>query len=137
MKLRLNLIIIALAFIPAFAFSQTNINYINIGYSSICCGPPSEKPVMDFMNYFEKEYKLKPFEIFMEDGLGKEGEYALYIGTDNLNTNLLSSFLDGLKITVYEQNKQRSKNHDGYVNLDTKLIPSFTLKNKQLKSRTK
>jgi hypothetical protein len=137
MKQLLKLIIIAFAFIPIFGFSQTNKNYITVGYSSICCGTPSEKPVMDFVKNFEKKNKLRPFEMFVENGLGKEGEHAFYIGIDNLKSSLLKSFLNGLKTTISNQNKQRSKNRDGYVNLDENLTSNSTLKDIKAKPRTR
>ena len=137
MKKLLKFVIIALVFNPVISFSQTNKNYIIVGYSSICCGTPSEKPIMDYVKNFEKKNKLKPFEIFIENGLGKEGEHAFYVGTDNLSTKLIKSFLDGLNITATNQNKQRSKNEDGYVNVDNKLTSNSTLKNIKIKPRTR
>lgn len=137
MKRQFKLIIIALGVIPVLTFSQTNKNYITVDYGSICCGTPSEKPVMDFVENFEKKNKLKPFEIFVELGLGKEGEHTFYIGTDNLCNELLKSFLDGLKITISNQNKQRIKNRDGYVNLHDELIPNSTLKSLKKQPKTK
>lgn len=80
---------------------------------------------------------MKPFEIFVEYGLGKEGEWALYIGTDNLNNKRLKSFWDGLRITVSSQNEKRSNIGDGYVNVDDKLIPNSTLKRIKIEPRTK
>lgn len=136
MKKLLKLIIIALVF-NTVALSQTNKNYITVGYSSICCGTPSKKPIMDYVKKFEKKNKLKPFEIFVEYGLGKEGEHAFYIGTDNLNTKSIKSFLDGLNITATDQNRKRAKKGDGYVNVDNKLTSNSTLKNKKIKPRTR
>jgi len=136
MKKLLKLIIIALVFNPVIAFSQTNKNYIIVSYSSICCGTPSEKPIMDYVKNFEKKNKLKPFEIFVEYGLGKEGEHDFYIGTDTLSAKLIKSFLDGLNITATNQNKKRSENADGYVNVDNKLTSNSTLENIKIKPRT-
>lgn len=137
MKQQFKLIIIALGIIPFLVFSQTNKNYIIVDYSSICCGTPSEKPVMEFVKSFEKKNKLKSFEIFVERGLGKEGEHAFYIGTDNLSREHLKSLLDGLKKTISNQNNQRIKNRDGYVNLHAKPTSNSTLKSIKKKSRTK
>jgi hypothetical protein len=137
MKKLLQLIISALVFNPFIAFSQTNQNYIIVGYSSICCGTPSEKPIMDYIKNFERKNKLKPFEMFVEYGLGKEGEHAFYIGTDALSNKLIKSFLDGLNITAANQNKKRSKNADGYVNVENKLTSNSTLENIKIKPRTR
>ncbi|BEV04492.1 hypothetical protein [Chryseobacterium gambrini] len=128
MKQIFKLIIIALITIPVFSFSQTKKEYIMVSYSSICCGTPSEKPIMDFVKKFEIENKLPPFEIFVEYGLGDEGEHAFYIGTDNLNPKSIKSFVKGLKITATKQNNKRLKNRDGSVNVDDKLTLNATLK---------
>jgi len=86
-----------LGIIPFLVFSQTNKNYITVDYSSICCGTPSEKPVIYFVKSFEKKNKLKSFEIFVERGLGKEGEHAFYIGIDNLNRESIQVFFRRIK----------------------------------------
>lgn len=135
MKQLFKLVLITFVANPVFAFSQSNKNYISVGYSSVCCGTPSDKPIMNYIKNFEKENKLKPFEIFLERGLGKEGEHAFYIGTGNLNTKLLKSFLNGLEITATSQNKQRSRKGDGYVNVDDKLTSNSTLKRIKIKPR--
>lgn len=135
MKQLFKLVLITFVANPVFAFSQSNKNYISVGYSSVCCGTPSDKPIMNYIKNFEKENKLKPFEIFLERGLGKEGEHAFYIGTCNLNTKLLKSFLNGLEITATSQNKQRSRKGDGYVNVDDKLTSNSTLKRIKIKPR--
>ncbi len=137
MRRQFKIIIIVLGIIPVLTFSQTNKNYNAVGYGSMCCGSPSEKPIMDLVKHFEKKNKLKPFEIFVEFGLGKEGEHVYYIGTDNLSTTLLKSFSSELKITISNLNKQRIKNRDGSVNLQEELIPNSTLKNIKIKPRTK
>ncbi len=131
------ILIVTIVFIPILTFSQTNKNYIVIGYSSICCGTPSENPIMGYIIKFEKNNKLKPFEMFAEYGLGKEGEFAFYIGTDNLNNKLTKSFLNGLKDTATNQNKQRSENSDGYVNVKEEFMTNSTLKSIKDKPRTK
>jgi len=132
MRQLFKLLIIFLGVIPVLTFSQpseihlANKNYIYIEYSSICCGTPSEKPVMDFVSNFEAEHKLSQFEILIERGLGKEGEHAFYIGTDHLHTQLLQSLIDGLNTTISKQNKARLKNKDGHVTLETELVLNVT-----------
>lgn len=131
------ILIVAILLIPTLTFSQTNKNYIVIRYTSICCGTPTENPIMDYILKFEKNKKLKPFEMFVEYGLGKEGEHAYYVGTDNLNHKLTKSFLIGLKNTATKQNKQRSENSDGYVNVENEFMTNSTLKSIRDKPRTK
>ena len=55
---------ISILFILLFSisFAQKNEHYVRIDFSSICCGPPSEKPLMDFVEEFRQQNKLKDQE---------------------------------------------------------------------------
>jgi hypothetical protein len=120
-----------------FAFSQSNNFYVKIDYTSICCGTPSGDPIHSFYKKFQKENHLKKFEIYTESGLGKEGEFAMYIGIDGLNTIQKKTFLKKLKTIADNQNKTRNSNSDGYVSLNDKLVSKSELKEIKLKPRTR
>ena len=74
-------------FILLFSISsaQQNEKFVRVDFSSICCGTPSEKPLLDYTKEFSQQNKLKKFEVWLETGLGYEGEFALFIGIDELN----------------------------------------------------
>lgn len=99
-------------------FGQKSENYLQIGYASVCCGTPSDKPVMDYLTKFKQKNKVKNLEIYKQSGLGREGEYNLYIGTDGLSKIQKDNFIKGLKAAVNSQNNARSKNSDGMVNFN-------------------
>lgn len=101
-----------------FFFAQKSENYLQIGYSSICCGTPSDKPVMDYLNRFQKKNKIKSLKVYRKSGLGREGEYDLYVGTDKLSRTQKAGFIRGLKATINAQNKARKQNSDGMVNFN-------------------
>ncbi|WP_346985677.1 hypothetical protein [Chryseobacterium sp. POE27] len=103
-------------------FGQKSENYLQIGYASVCCGTPSDKPVMDYLAKFQKQSKVKNLEIYKQSGLGREGEYNLYIGTDGLSKTQKNNFIKGLKAAVDSQNNARSKNSDGIVNFNESEI---------------
>ncbi|KXH84791.1 hypothetical protein [Chryseobacterium kwangjuense] len=106
-------------FSSVFFFSQKNQNYIQVSYSSICCGTPSTQPLMDYVKQFEKKNKLRPLEILRHSGLGREGEFNLYIGIDKLSKKKKTTFLKGLQFALSSQNEKRKKDRDGHVNLDS------------------
>ncbi|MDR6404135.1 MULTISPECIES: hypothetical protein [Chryseobacterium] len=111
-------------------FAQKSENYLQIGYSSICCGTPSDKPVMDFVNQFQKKNKIKALEIYKQSGLGREGEYNLYIGMDKLSKTQKTNFVRGLKTAIDSQNNSRSKNRDGIVNFsENEMVQKADLSN--------
>ena len=111
-----NLILTLSIFCCTFVFAQKNENYIEIGYSSICCGTPSTDPVINYINQFQKKYKTKPFEILQQQGLGREGEFNLYISTSQLSQSQKSNFVKGLQSAISSQNIKRKENSDGTVN---------------------
>ncbi|WP_228432135.1 hypothetical protein [Chryseobacterium shigense] len=98
------------------------MNYIQISYGSICCGTPSTKPVTDYLKKFEKSNRIKSFEVLRQGGLGREGEFNLYIGTDRLGKKQKTAFVKGLESAVALQNKNRKKDSDGTVSFDSSVI---------------
>ncbi|MFC6267800.1 hypothetical protein [Frigoriflavimonas asaccharolytica] len=126
------LIILCLILMLSFSYGQKNLKYIEVGFSSICCGTPSSQPIIDYIKNFQKQNKLKNFEIWKESGLGYEGEYALYIGIDQLNKRKKALFLTELKSISETFNKNRNNNHDGYINIGEVLISKESIiKNKE------
>lgn len=111
-------------------FAQKNENYLVVGYHSICCGTPSDKPVMDFINTFRTKNKIKNFEVYRQNGLGREGEFNLYIGTDTFSKTQKMQFVNGLKAAIDAQNRMKKPNRDGNVSFDeTEVIKKTDLSN--------
>ncbi|MCJ8155077.1 hypothetical protein MKJ01_15015 [Chryseobacterium sp. SSA4.19] len=99
-------------------FAQKSENYLQISYSSMCCGAPSDKPVMDYLNRFQKKNRVKSLEVYKQSGLGREGEYNLYVGTDQLSKMQKTGLIRGLKAAINAQNNARKRNSDGMVNFN-------------------
>ncbi|GAA5083123.1 hypothetical protein GCM10023210_01310 [Chryseobacterium ginsengisoli] len=111
-------------------FAQKSENYLQIGYHSICCGTPSDKPVMDFISQFQKKNKIKGFETYRQSGLGREGEFNIYIGTDGFSKSQKTKFISGLKAAIDNQNNTRQKNRDGRVSFEqTETVKKADLSN--------
>ncbi|SHF06793.1 hypothetical protein [Chryseobacterium sp. OV279] len=105
-------------FCSAFLFSQKSMSYVRISYGSICCGTPSTKPVTDYLKKFEKSNQLRAFEVLHQGGMGREGEFNLYIGIDKLGKKQKTAFAKGLQSVITSQNKTRKQDRDGNVNFD-------------------
>lgn len=94
-----------------------NTSVVVLKYTSICCGPPSEMPVLNYIRDFAKTHKMiKPF-VYQKIGLGREGEFNLYITLNQFTSANLKPFLAGLQKTVSAQKSSRDKSSGGYVNL--------------------
>ncbi|KMQ65206.1 hypothetical protein ACM46_10720 [Chryseobacterium angstadtii] len=105
-------------FCSALFFAQKSLSYIKISYGSICCGTPSTKPVMDYLKKFEKTNQLGTFEVLKQGGMGREGEFNLYIGTNKLGKKQKKMFAKGLQSIITSQNKARKQDSDGTVDFD-------------------
>ncbi|AZA99076.1 hypothetical protein EG359_05415 [Chryseobacterium joostei] len=116
------IILAAALFCFAFTFSQKNQNYLEISYGSVCCGPLSEKPVISFLKEFKKKNQIRSLEILMQKGMGREGEFSLYVGTDFLTTNQRSRLVRGITAAVSNQNNNRKSENNGTVNFDPATI---------------
>lgn len=113
-------------------FAQKSENYVQISYNSICCGTPSTDPVMKFISQFQKKNKIKSIETFKQSGLGREGEFKLYVGIDQLSKKQKVSFIKGLQSAIELQNSTKQKNSDGNVGFDeTDMVTKADLKNVQ------
>ncbi len=117
-----NLILTFSIICSTFVFAQKNQNYVEVSYGSICCGTPSTNPVMGYISDFQKKNKTKTFEILRQSGLGREGEFNLYISTDHLSKTQKNSFLKGLQSAISSQNTRRNQNSDGIVNFEKSKI---------------
>lgn len=103
-----------------FFFAQKSENYIEISYNSICCGPPSSSPVMNYVNSFQG--KKNTLEVYQQSRLGREGEYKLFIGIDALSKSKKAKFIKGLEAAINSQNKARNESSDGIVNFESQKI---------------
>jgi len=101
-------------------FAQKSENFYEISYSSICCGTPSTAPVMNYIQLFQKKNNSKAIEVFRQSGLGREGEFKLFIGLDGLTKAKKQSFLKGLETAINTQNNSRNQSSDGIVNFSSR-----------------
>lgn len=116
------ILLIAGIFSFSFFWAQKNQNYLQIGYSSMCCGTPSPDPVMSYLSQFQKKNKTKAFEVYRQSGLGREGEFNLYIGIDKLSKTQKTNFIKGLQSAISSQNSKRNQSSDGTVNFEETAV---------------
>ncbi len=106
-----------------FFYSQKNQNYLEISYGSVCCGPPSDKPVISYLKEFKNKSRVKSLEVLLQKGRGREGEFTLYVGTDYLTKNQKNRLIRGLTATVSNQNNKKTPN-TGNVFFDSATVVS-------------
>ena len=124
-------IVLILSLLFSFYSAQKNEKYVRIDFSSICCGTPYEKPLLDYTKEFSQQNKLKKFEVWLETGLGYEGEFALFIGIDELNKTKKTKFISGLKALVDDFESNRNINQDGNIRLSDEFVAKDQLIKRQ------
>lgn len=55
----------------------------------------------------------------MQKGMGREGEFELYVGTDFLSINQRKRLIRGLTASVSNQNNNKKSQNIGTVNFDS------------------
>ena len=68
-----------------------------VSFQSICCGVPSEKPVVYFITAFKKKNKIKLITADQIGPMGKEGEYYLAFSLRELSKKQKKLFVTGIK----------------------------------------
>ena len=63
-------------------------------------------------------------EILQQSGLGREGEFSLYVGIDYLTPNQKNRLTRGIMATVSNQNNNRKQDSNGMVGFDSAMIVS-------------
>ncbi|PWW19249.1 MULTISPECIES: hypothetical protein [unclassified Chryseobacterium] len=116
------IIITTALFAFTFFYAQKNQNYLEISYGSVCCGPASDKPVMSFLKEFKNKSQIKSLEVLIQKGMGREGEYTLYVGTDFLTKNQKKRLIRGLTATVSNQNNSKKNQSVGNVTFDSTAV---------------
>lgn len=77
-------------------------NTVTVNFSSICCGPPSDSFLRDYVDNFQTIHHLTiPSEYVSTCGL--EGDYKVVFGLDRLDQNSRDEFLTNLNTKVNEQ----------------------------------
>ncbi len=73
---------------------------------------------MNYIEEYQKNNKNNTIEVYQQSGLGREGEYSLFLGLDCLSKSKKKKFLSGLARVIQQQNDRRNLGRDGSVALD-------------------
>ncbi|MBL7700664.1 MAG: hypothetical protein JNM14_00320 [Ferruginibacter sp.] len=98
-KLFFTFLVYLLATVPAFAQKKTTYPVV-ITFNSMCCGVPSDEPLMKMVQRFKKQYKIKKLSADRIGPMGREGEYWLAFGLKELSKTQRVLFIKQLKKTA-------------------------------------
>jgi hypothetical protein len=94
------------------SFAQKTTYRVVVKFGSMCCGVPSNKPLLDYVTAFKKKNKIKKIACDSIGPMGKEGEYDMAFTLKELKKKQVEIFVKevtALATTMKEQ---------GYTNVE-------------------
>ena len=93
--------ILAMLVLATTASAQNNYTYpVIVSFNSICCGVPSNAPVIKLVKAFKKQYKIKQVAVDSIGPMGREGEYYLAFRLKEFSKAQKVKFIQQLKKTA-------------------------------------
>ena len=77
-----------------------------VTFNSMCCGVPSNAPVMKLVKAFKKQYKIKQVAVDSIGPMGREGEYYLAFRLKEFSKAQKIKFIQQLKKTATTMKEQ-------------------------------
>jgi len=71
-----------------------------VSFNSMCCGVPSDAPLMSMIQRFKKQYKIKQVTADKIGPMGREGEYYLAFRLKEFSKAQKVKFIEQLKKTA-------------------------------------
>lgn len=99
--------ICSMIFLSNAVFAQTTTTYpVVVSFGSMCCGVPSNEPVIKLIKSFKKQYKIKQVVVENIGPMGREGEYYLAFHLKEFSKAQKIKFIQQLKKTAASMKEQ-------------------------------
>ena len=85
---------------------QTDTYPVIVSFNSMCCGVPSNAPVIKLVKAFKKQYKIKQVAVDSMGPMGREGEYYLAFRLKEFSKAQKIKFIQQLKNTAATMKEQ-------------------------------
>ena len=93
--------LLAMLVLATTASAQQKDTYpVVVSFNSMCCGVPSNAPVMKLIRAFKKQYKIKQVAVDSIGPMGREGEYYLAFRLKEFSKAQKIKFIQQLKNTT-------------------------------------
>jgi hypothetical protein len=79
---------------------QADTYPVIVSFNSMCCGVPSDTPLMNMIQRFKKQYKIKQVTADKIGPMGREGEYYLAFRLKEFSKAQKIKFIQQLKKTA-------------------------------------
>ena len=95
------------ALLSSAAFAQKGTTYpVVVSFGSMCCGVPSNGPILKLIKNFKIQYKIKQVTVDSIGPMGREGEYYLAFRLKEFSKSQKIKFIQQLKKTAATMKEQ-------------------------------
>ena len=116
---------ILIGFVSNAQTKDSIIQYpVVIEFHSVCCGVPSQTPLVSFIKNFKRTNKIKKIKVYKISPLGKEGEYNLAFKLSEFNRAQKKIFIKKLNQVVPKLNDKGTAVINENVEVNFSSYPS-------------
>ncbi len=121
-----------LFFITMSSIAQINKYRVVVKFGSMCCGVPSNKPLLDYVAAFKKKNKIKKIVCDSIGPMGREGEYDMAFKLKELKKAQVETFVKEITALASTMKEQGYANVEENVEVDKSSIGRATIQKKNL-----
>jgi hypothetical protein len=103
-----------------------------VKFGSMCCGVPSNKPLLDYVAAFKKKNKIKKMACDSIGPMGKEGEYDMAFTLKELKTKQVEIFIKEVTTLATTMKEQGYANVEENIEIDISSLGRATKEKKYL-----
>jgi uncharacterized protein YeeX (DUF496 family) len=121
-----------LFFITMNSIAQVNKYKVVVKFGSMCCGVPSNKPLLEYVAAFKKKNKIKKIVCDSIGPMGKEGEYDMAFTLKELKKLQVEIFVKEITALAATMKEQGYATIEENVEVDKASLGRATMQKKNL-----
>jgi hypothetical protein len=126
------IILSLLSFVTMSSIAQINKYRVVVKFGSMCCGVPSNKPLLDYVAAFKKKNKIKKIVCDSIGPMGKEGEYDMAFTLKELKKKQVETFVKEVTTLASTMKEQGYANVEENIDIDKASLGRATIQKKNL-----
>jgi hypothetical protein len=126
------IITLSLLLLSLNTFAQKTTYRVVVKFGSMCCGVPSNKPLLDYVATFKKKNKIKKIVCDSIGPMGREGEYYMAFTLKELKKTQIANFVKEITDLAATMKEQGYANVEENVEIDKASIGRATIQKKNL-----
>jgi hypothetical protein len=126
------LITLSLLLLSINTFAQKTTYRVVVKFGSMCCGVPSNKPLLDYVAAFKKKNKIKKIVCDSIGPMGREGEYDMAFTLKELKKTQVENFVKEITALAGTMKEQGYANVEENIEIDLSSLGRATKEKKNL-----